>query len=57
MEYEERAEKREWMQREEAAKKVMKVAESTGEAEEEWAAALQSREDTSAGGRLPPHPA
>jgi hypothetical protein len=42
------------MQREEAAKRVMRVAESTGEAEEELAAALQSRTGIAAGGRLPP---
>jgi hypothetical protein len=49
MECEERAEKREWMQREEAANPVM-----WAEAEGQWAAALQSREDIPAGGRLPP---
>ena len=49
LECEERAEKREWMQREEAANPVM-----WAEAEGQWAAALQSREDIPAGGRLPP---
>jgi hypothetical protein len=49
MECEERAEKREWMQREEAGNQVM-----WAEAEGQWEAALQSREDISAGGRLPP---
>jgi hypothetical protein len=54
MECEEHEEARERMQREEAAQRVMRVAESTGEAEEEWTAALQSRAGTAAGGRLPP---
>ena len=54
MECEEHEEARERMQREEAAQRVMRVAESTGEAEEEWTAALQSGAGTAAGGRLPP---
>ena len=54
MECEEHEEARERMQREGAAQRVMRIAESTGEAEEEWTAALQSRAGTAAGGRLPP---
>ena len=53
-ECEEHEEKRERVQREEGAKRVVRAAESTGEAEEEWTAALQSKAGTTAGGRLPP---
>ena len=54
MECEENEEARERVQREEAAQRVMRVAGATGEAEEEWTAALQSRAGTAAGGRLHP---
>ena len=54
MECEENAEARERVQREEAAQRVMRVAGATGEAEEEWTAALQSRAGMAAGGRLHP---
>jgi hypothetical protein len=57
MECEETEEARERIQREEAAQRVMRVARATGEAEEEWTAALQSRAGTAAGGRLPPQSA
>ena len=43
VECEENAEARERVQREEAAQRVMRVAGATGEAEEEWTAALQGR--------------
>jgi hypothetical protein len=54
MECEENEEARERVQREEAAQRVMRVAGATGEAEEEWTAALQSRAGMAAGGRLHP---
>ena len=53
-ECEEHEEVRERMQREEGTKRVRKAADSAGEAEEEWASALQGQADTTAGGRLPP---
>ena len=57
MECEENEEARERTQREEAAQRVMRVAGATGEAEEEWTAALQCLPCSAAGGRLPPQSA